>query len=200
MDGLKSAVAEPDQLQALRHAKERDFHDQLAAELCGRPLWETPPDELEASLFDIAGPLVGKHVLDLGCGNGDITLQLLAKGASVTAVDISPGMVGLVQKRAAELYPAADLRVAVAPAEALALPDNSVDLVVGKWILHHVDVRQTAREIARVLRPNGRGIFIENSGGNPILSFARRHLAGRFGIPRFGTEDERPLLRADYEV
>lgn len=45
--------------------------------------------------------------------------------------------------------------------------------------------------------PGGRGVFVETSDLSPVLSFARRHVVGRFGIPRVGTEDEHPIDRAD---
>ena len=77
---------------------------------------------------------------------------------------------------------------------------GSVDLVTGKWILHHVDLAGAAREVHRVLRPGGRGVFFENHALNPLLSAGRKHLVGRLGVRRFGTEDEHPLTRADYAL
>jgi SAM-dependent methyltransferase len=84
--------------------------------------------------------------------------------------------------------------------EETGVEDASIDLVTGKWILHHVDLAAAAREVHRVLRPGGRGVFFENHALNPLLSLGRRHVVGRFGIHRFGTEDEHPLTRADYEL
>lgn len=43
-------------------------------------------------------------------------------------------------------------------------------------------------------------VFLENSGANPVLNLARNHITGRFGVPRFGTEDERPLTAEDWRV
>ena len=54
-----------------------------------------------------------------------------------------------------------------------------------------------AKELRRVLRPGGRAIFIENAGDNAVLTFARDRLAGRWGIPRLGTDDEHPLTADD---
>jgi SAM-dependent methyltransferase len=62
-----------------------------------------------------------------------------------------------------------------------------------------VDIGSGARELRRVLRPGGRAIFIENAGDNALLAFARDRLAGRFGIPRLGTEDEHPLTARDID-
>jgi SAM-dependent methyltransferase len=87
-----------------------------------------------------------------------------------------------------------------APAEDLPLADDSFDVVLGRFILHHLDLPRAATEIARVLAPGGLAVFVENWRGNPLLMFARTHLTGRFGIPRYGTEDERPLDPDDVAV
>jgi hypothetical protein len=72
--------------------------------------------------------------------------------------------------------------------------------VLGKFILHHIDVASGAYELLRLLAPSGRAIFIENAGDNALLAFARDRLAGRWGIPRLGTEDEHPLRSRDIAV
>jgi hypothetical protein len=51
-----------------------------------------------------------------------------------------------------------------------------------------------------ILRPGGRGGFVETMGLNPLLSFARNRLAGRAGVASYGSEDERPLERSDLRV
>jgi ubiquinone/menaquinone biosynthesis C-methylase UbiE len=151
-------------------------------------------------LLAALGPVSGRRVLELGCGQGDLTLQLLERGAEVVAIDISPGMVDVARGRVERFLPGAPAELRVAPVEETGLDAESVDLVAGKWILHHVDVAAAAREVHRVLRPGGRGVFFENHGLNPLLSLSRRHLVGRLGIRRFGTSDEHPLTRADYAV
>jgi SAM-dependent methyltransferase len=133
-------------------------------------------------------------VLELGCGAGDLSLELLRRGAKLTAVDISPGMVDLARSRA----PAG--RFLVAEAERTGLPDESFDLVVGKWVLHHVDVAAAAAELRRVLRPGGRAAFFENQDRNPVLRVARRRLWGTGRLRWVGTTDEHPLTRADLDT
>ena len=160
----------------------------------------TEPDRIERMLLDAIGPVAGVRVLELGCGEGDLTLQLLQRGANVVALDVSSGMVEVARARAERFCPTARADLRVAPVEETGVEDASVDLVTGKWILHHVDLAAAAREVHRVLRPGGAGVFFENHALNPLLGLGRRHLVGRFGIRRFGTEDEHPLTRADYEL
>jgi SAM-dependent methyltransferase len=183
-------------------AREREFHDALARELDVDALAQPPqPDGLELALLDLAGEVRGRTILDAGCGQGDLTLHLLRQGASVTALDVSPGMIDVVSRRARRLpdHVGEQLTTVAAPLEHSDLPDAGFDLVLGKFILHHVDIGSGARELRRLLRPDGRAIFIENAGDNALLTFARNRLAGRLGIPRLGTEDEHPLTAGDID-
>jgi SAM-dependent methyltransferase len=185
-------------LSSDRLDREREHHDRLAAGLDPTAM---PPVEfkgIDVAILDGAEPLVGKHVLDLACGDGSLTLELLARGATVTAVDLSPGMIAVAERRIA-LHTSQTATLIAAPAEALPIEDSSVDVVVGRFALHHLDLDRAAPEMARVLRPGGLGLFLENSNRNRLLMFAREHLAGRFGIRRFGTVDERPMGTADVE-
>jgi SAM-dependent methyltransferase len=131
-------------------------------------------------------------VLELGCGAGDLSVQLLRRGARLTAIDVSPAMIELARRRAPEA------RFLLAPAEQTGLPDESFELVVGKWVLHHVDVAAAATEIRRVLRPGGRAVFFENQDRNPLLRLARRQLWGARRLNWVGTKDEQPLTAADF--
>jgi SAM-dependent methyltransferase len=183
-----------------RLAREQRFHEDLARDLSAAELPPEGPGPLERALFATAGPLAGRRVLDLGCGTGDLTLMLLELGAQVTALDLSPAMVALARQRAELFRPGSTAQWVAAPVEASGLPSGRFDVVLGRFILHHLDLERAAREISRLLAPGGRAVFLENSGRNPLLMVARDHVAGRFGIPRLGTDDEKPLSAADVEV
>jgi ubiquinone/menaquinone biosynthesis C-methylase UbiE len=180
--------------------REAAHHDHFAEALDPAAMPPVPEGRHEKALFAALGDVSGRRVLELGCGHGDLTLQLAGRGAEVVAVDVSAGLVDVLRARAELFCPGLSLDTRVAPVEHTGLQDGSFDVVTGKWILHHADVRATAAEIRRVLRPGGEGVFFENQGVNPLLAFARAHLVGRFGIHRFGTEDEHPLTRADYRL
>jgi ubiquinone/menaquinone biosynthesis C-methylase UbiE len=180
-------------------AREREFHDALARDLDIDALMvDHRPDALDRALLELAGELRGLRILDAGCGQGDLTLHLLQLGSRVTALDLSEGMIEVVRRRARRLPDQIDcLTTVAAPLERTDLPDATFDLILGKFILHHVDIASGAQELQRLLAPGGRAIFIENAGDNTLLTFARDRLAGRWGIPRLGTEDEHPLRSRD---
>jgi SAM-dependent methyltransferase len=179
--------------------REREFHDALARELDVETLPRDRGSRLDHALLTLAGDVCGRTILDAGCGQGDLTLGLLEHGATVTALDVSPGMIDVVRRRAERIAVAERLTAVAAPLERSGLPDHGFDLVLGRFILHHVDVQAGAAELSRLLRPGGRAIFIENAGDNRLLAFARRRLAGRWGIPRLGTDDEHPLTARDLD-
>lgn len=176
--------------------REREFHDEIAHAIDIEALPTNPEiDRLQHALLTLAGDLQGRRVLDAGCGQGDLTLHLLRRGAYVTALDLSPAMIDIVRRRTeGALHPPT---LIAAPVEQSELPDASFDLIVGNYVLHHLELEAGGRELARLLRPGGRAIFVENSARNRVLSWARRTLAGRLGIPRLGTADEHPLGKRD---
>ena len=180
--------------------REQRHFDELADAFEAAAMPPRPPDEWEDALLSRIGDVSGHRVLELGCGTGDLSLALLDRGAQLTALDLSPGMVEVARGRAARYRPDSTPEFIVAPVEETGLTGGQFDLVVGKWILHHVDVDSGAREVARVLRDGGRGVFAETSGLNPLLLMARRRLVGRWGVARYGTHDEHPIERADLRL
>ena len=95
------------------------------------------------------GPAPGPRVLDLGAGTGKLTAALVALGADAIAVEPDPAM--LTQLRRA--LPA--VRALPGSAEAIPLPDASVDAVLAGNALHWFDMAVAGPEIARVLAPGG---------------------------------------------
>lgn len=93
-------------------------------------------------------------VLDLGSGTGRFTPALAdAFGGPVFGVEPSAGMRGVAERDAQ--HPA--VRYLDGSAERIPLPDNSCDVVLMFLSLHHVeDQAAGAREIGRVLAPDGR--------------------------------------------
>jgi SAM-dependent methyltransferase len=82
-------------------------------------------------------------------------------------------------------------RFTLMDANDLRFPDESFDLVFGKAILHHLDLARALSEIRRVLKPQGRFVFTEPLGVNPVAKLVR------LLTPQARTLDERPLGRKE---
>lgn len=135
----------------------------------------SPPVDTAYSLeyaYYLLGDVRGKRVLDFGCGAGENTVVLALRGADVIAIDLSPELIALAEKRCGLHGVKADLRVA--SCRETGLPDDSVDVVFGIAILHHLGLELSLKEIARLLKPDGFGIFQEPIRDSRLAKLARR--------------------------
>jgi len=148
--------------------------------------------------FRVLGPLAGKALLDVGCGDGQNSVMLARMGARVTGIDVSPGAIEVARRRA-EVNGVADrVRFLCAPVELAALPDREFDIVWGEGILHHVldDLDRVLTRLARCAKPEGVLIFSEPINLSPTLRRIRR----RIPIRTDATPGERPMLGAELDL
>jgi SAM-dependent methyltransferase len=110
---------------------------------------EHRPDYAPAAACWALEPAPGPRVLDLGAGTGKLTAALIALGAEVIAVEPDPAM--LIELRRS----LPTVRSLEGRAEAIPLPDASVDAVVAGNAMHWFDMDIAGPEIARVLVPGG---------------------------------------------
>ena len=99
--------------------------------------------------YDIVRGLAPLHVLEVGCGMGELAQRLTREaGIAVKAVDLSPRMVELARTRGVDAV--------VADVQNVPFGDAEFGVVVANWVLYHVpDVDRALDEIARVLEPEG---------------------------------------------
>ncbi|MET7751921.1 class I SAM-dependent methyltransferase [Micromonospora sp. NPDC005367] len=110
---------------------------------------EHRPDYAQAAVRWALELAPGPRVLDLGAGTGKLTATLVAVGADVTAVEPDPAMLAELRRVLPEV------RALSGSAEAIPLPDASVDAVLAGNAMHWFDMSVAGPEIARVLVPGG---------------------------------------------
>lgn len=136
----------------------------------------------------------GLKILDLGCGHGEGSLALLERGASVSGIDISQNYIDdaiSIADRAG--FSNKNYSFSVMDAHALTFENETFDLVIGRGILHHLDLPVSLGEINRVLKKGGRALFKEPLAANPLLKLFR------ILTPKSRTVDEKPLTSSDLE-
>jgi SAM-dependent methyltransferase len=148
---------------------------------------------LDVALARSLGNLVGMTVLDYGCGPGSALLAYLDAGArKVCGIDISENYIarcrGLCEAGgyAPDRY---DLRVM--DAHNPLYEAETFDFIIGRGILHHLDVSVARQALHRVLKHGGRMLFQEPLADNPLLRIYR------WLTPHVRTPDEHPFSARD---
>lgn len=118
-----------------------------------------------ARLHTLAATLTGSSkrpvVLDLGCGAGHASFAVAPAAASVTAFDLSPQMLAVVDGVARERG-FVHLRTVQGDVAALPFDDAAFCMVVTRFSAHHWrDVPAALREVRRVLKPGGLFVVID---------------------------------------
>ena len=126
---------------------------------------------LAPQLADLAGVTGGQRVLDVGCGPGALTAELVRRvgPASVTAVDPSEPFVAAARARNP------DVHVERAAAEQLPFADDEFDAALAQLVVHFMaDPVVGLREMARVTRSGGvvaACVWDHAGGGGPLSVF-----------------------------
>ncbi|GIH19313.1 class I SAM-dependent methyltransferase [Rugosimonospora africana] len=128
-------------------------------------------EPLAAKFVAFAGLTEGRHALDVGCGTGALTAELVGRlgTEAVSAVDPSNAFVAAARSR----FPALDIRRA--SAERLPFADDAFDFALAQLVVHFMkDAVAGLREMARVTRPDGAVaacVWDHAGGGSPVSVF-----------------------------
>ena len=103
-----------------------------------------------------------QEVLEIGCGDGRITTQLVGKVKRLVAIDPDPAIIA----EAKENMEGVDLHIG--SGECLEFPSESFDVILFTLSLHHQDSSLALREAKRVLRDHGRVVILEPANDGEI--------------------------------
>jgi ubiquinone/menaquinone biosynthesis C-methylase UbiE len=128
-------------------------------------MWRSP---VTSEVVRAIAPQPGERVLDVGAGMGPATVLAAKTGASVLAVDPTPYMRRILSVRRLGQRRRAAIRVADGSAESIPADDRSVDASWTVNTMHHwTDLDAAVRELARVLRPGGRLLLVDEDFDAP---------------------------------
>ena len=108
----------------------------------------------------------GSAVLELGCGTGYFTKEIIKTGAKVTAIDISPDLLAVARKEVG----APNVVFMEENAYRMTFPNNHFDSIIDSSVLHHPDIPKALSEMFRMLKPGGRIAFTEPNMMNPQIA------------------------------
>ncbi len=176
---------------------EMSFHDDWAQSFEGEELlvyqaFETESSPENKKIIGLMGDLKGKKVLELGCGLGEASIYFAIKGATVTATDISPKMLEIVQINSKKFNVQIET-IQVSANNLNNLQDNYYDFIYAGNLLHHVDIQNCINEIYKKLKPAGKAFFWDPIAYNPAINIYRNK------ANEVRTSDEHPLKIADFK-
>ncbi len=157
-------------------------------------------DPLREAIVQLAHIQPGESVLDVGCGTG--TLAITAKRQSDSSVkvygsDASSEMIEKAREKAVAAGAQVDFQVGLV--EAIPFPENTLDVVLSSFMVHHLpgDLKQKAfAEIHRVLKPGGRLLVVDFEPPQSRLTrFVLRVFLGQ-GMMQINNSKILPMLTA----
>ncbi|MFF4019342.1 class I SAM-dependent methyltransferase [Streptomyces sp. NPDC001843] len=112
------------------------------------------PPELYDDLAELAGAGPGSRLLEVGCGTGQATVPLAARGCRITAVEAGANMAAVARRNLAGVGAGA-VEVVTAEFENWPLPEEPFDAVVSATAFHWIDPAVRVAKAADALRPGG---------------------------------------------
>lgn len=115
------------------------------------------------------------RVLELGCGEGNLAIELAQRGLAVTGIDLSPERIQRAEIKAAHLLSSNIPTFVAADLNTIRLSTESLDCVVAHDSLHHIlALDHLLGEVQKALKPGGRFIVMDFVG----MGILRKLLAG----------------------
>lgn len=179
-----------------RIEREREYHNEAFSNNVRKDLdkyyaiFEEPRQKYKD---EITPKSPDENILEYGCGIGGMTEVIAQDGGNVVSIDISDWAIEHAKEEALKKG-LKNVEYKVMNAESLEFADSSFSIICGAGILHHLDLEKSYSEIARVLKENGKGVFLEPLGHNPVINLYRLF------TPKLRTEDEHPLKKKDLKL
>ena len=138
--------------------------------------------DLGLPVLELLAPAKGERILDLGCGDGALTLDLMAAGADVLGIDASSEQIGAATERGVQAIVADGTQLEF---------EGEFDAVFSNAVLHWMpDADAVIDGVWRALRPGGR--FVGEMGGFGNVELIRSALIKALNTLRLDGEAANP--------
>ena len=179
-----------------QNLREKEFHNKLHSKSKGRfenvfykailNAWEDFYNYLNLNSKN-------SEILDYGCGVGPVIEKVIKfNPKKITGIDISEVSISKAKEKFTKSESKVELLVN--NCEKTTFNNDKFDIVYGLGILHHLQFSKCINEISRILKPDGKLLFIEPLGTNPLINFYR------LLTPKSRSRDEHPLIFKDFEM
>jgi ubiquinone/menaquinone biosynthesis C-methylase UbiE len=153
------------------------------------------------AVVDLIDPVPGERLVDVGAGLGAGAVRAAAAGARVIAVEPTPFMRRALAVRRMFSRHRPNIEVVDGAAERIPVDDHSIDAIWAVNTMHHwVDVERGVAEVARVLRPSGRLLLVDEVFTDPshpdYERFGADHDDEHHGFTLVDADQMGDLLRA----
>jgi ubiquinone/menaquinone biosynthesis C-methylase UbiE len=111
-----------------------------------------------------------QRVLEVGCGIGTLTKEIIKTKNEIIAIDISPNLLEIAKKKVR----APNVLFKINNAYKTDFKDNYFNFIVGISTLHHLDIKKAVKEFFRLLKPGGKLLFSEPNMLNPQVFVEKR--------------------------
>ena len=178
--------------------REKDFHNKLHL---SEELERKSQGKFYKALYGLYSDFLNilenetktKQVLDFGCGTGNFTEKVINfDPRKIVAVDISEEAIKKAKNNPS--LNRKNIEYRVENCEDLSLNSDSFDIAYGSGILHHLNLNKSLSELKRILKKDGKIVFIEPMATNPIINLYRKF------TPNARTSDEHPFRLSDIEL
>ena len=178
--------------------REKDFHNKLHL---SEELERKSQGKFYKALYGLYSDFLNilenetktKQVLDFGCGTGNFTEKVINfDPRKIVAVDISEEAIKKAKNN--PRLNRKNIEYRVENCEDLSLNSESFDIAYGSGILHHLNLNKSLSELKRILKKDGKIVFIEPMATNPIINLYRKF------TPNARTSDEHPFRSSDIEL
>ena len=193
----ETSVVATNQAYTRRRAEVETYFDRTAADTWRRLTSDVPVSGIRATvragrdrmretlLSWLPADMSGRRLLDAGCGTGALAMAAAARGARVTAIDLSPTLVDIARERAAAAgIDGIDFRVGDLTQPAL----GRFDHIVSMDVLIHYRAEQVVAMLCELAGRADRSVLFTVAPRTPLLTVM--HAAGRF----FPRSDRAPAI------